>query len=160
MNNNIDLRISKRPSKITKPKVVKDEALIPITRSKEIIIRDKADMVVNHTLDLIELLEKKIVGKYSIGQIKARKSEKTRPFIVFENNSTRILVLDWKRAIGYDMIIKMARRHRERNRDRRNLVICANHFSGPAKLMGNSKAFSFVSVYDLIDIQELKSIEI
>ena len=123
--------------------------------SKDVDFVDNVKQLpVKHTKELVDILLSKIIGDYRMG--KRRKLSE----LVIESLYTTIVVLDWRRYIGFNRVVKLAEEHIRNRRQTRSLVICANNFADPAYSIGNIPAYSFLSVYDLDDIKLIKSIEI
>jgi len=157
MNNNRiysgTFRKEKESSRIKMPVVIKKEEVKMTPKWSKDVVFD-GYVPIRHTEQLVELLKQKIIGDYKFGK------RKELAQIVMESKNTVIIIMDWKRHVGFDTIIALAKKHGRHVAQPRSLVICANNFSGPAKSMANSGVYSFLVVYDLEDIKKIESIEI
>lgn len=107
--------------------------------------------------ELLKILERVLGNDFAEYEVNKPQSSNR---VIVSNSKVRIVVLNWKRAVGFDKVCSEAKYH-ERSRNKKlPLIICANSFSDPAKMMGNNKHHTYLTLYELEELEALKKIEI
>ena len=65
----------------------------------------------------------------------------------------RIVILNWNRAVGFDKICNEAKHHERSRNKSKELIICANRFSDPAIMMGDSAYHKYLTLVDITDLK-------
>lgn len=100
--------------------------------------------------ELLRLIEEKL-GKDFLNYKVDRPDNSNR--IVVSNSKVRIVILNWNRAVGFDKICNEAKHHERSRNKSKELIICANRFSDPAIMMGDSAYHKYLTLVDITDLK-------